>query len=45
METASCNDGTFFQGIDSTMGHITDAQLRPALLPWDNYMGRGQIDI
>ena len=44
-ETAIHNDGTFFQGIDATMGDFTAAPLGPALLPWDNYMGRRQIDI
>ena len=44
-ETASNNDSTFFQGIDATMGDVTADPLEPALLPWDNYMGRGQIDI
>ena len=40
-ETASRNDGTFFQGIDATMGDCF-ARLGPPLLPWDNRMGRGQ---
>ena len=42
---ATRNDGKFFKGIDATMGDITAAPLGPALLPWDNYMGRGQVDI
>ena len=37
----SRNDGTFFQGADTLVGDGF-APLGPALLPWENRMGRGQ---
>ena len=39
----SCNDGTFFQGPDATVGDGY-APVGPLFLPWENCMGRGQRD-
>ena len=42
-ETASRNDGTFFQGIDATMGYVSDKGRRYCCSPGTCFAPLGQL--